>query len=196
MKLSKGAISWWCTLTMLVCTTAAGATAPRAQTTISGAQAPAAVKPAAAENPIERLGWIVGGTWTTEEKNDDGGTLTVKLVCTWAETRQAVLYKVSFEAGGKDTPQYDGMYVWNQEKKKFTLWQVNRKGEVAEGEVTVNGEEMDQLVRVVHPDGGLHFLKAHYTRVNQDEFRFKAWFRLSETAEWQDALDIVYKRSR
>jgi hypothetical protein len=164
------------------------------QTPIAAPQRPADGKPQAAARPIDQLGWLVGGTWTTEEKNDDGGTLLVKLTCKWAETRQAILYKVSFESAGKDTPQYDGMYVWNPEKQKFTLWQVNRKGEVAEGTVTVNGDEMEQLVRVVHPDGGMHFLKAHYRRTNPDSFHFKAWFRLSETAEWQDALDIVYKR--
>lgn len=166
-----------------------------AGTMLLTAQTPAtAPKPAADSRPIDQLSWFVGGTWTTEEKNGNGGTLLVKFTCTWAETKQALLYKVSFEADGKETPQYDGMFVWNPEKKAFNLWQVNRKGEIAEGTMTVNGNEMDQLVRVVHPDGGLHFLKAHYTHINQDQFQFKAWFRLSEAADWQDALDIVYKR--
>ena len=187
---------FWCAFAMLAATLVAGEKPLDAQTLAPAAKRPAVAGPTAVERPIDQLGWLVGGTWTTQEKTDDGGTLTVKLICTWAETKQAVLYKVWVEAGGKETPQYDGMYVWNPEKKKFTLWQVNRKGEVAEGEVTLKGEEMDQLVRAVHPDGGSHFLKAHYTRLNKDEFRFKAWFRLSETAEWQDALDIVYERSR
>ncbi len=162
--------------------------------TVAGAQALLAQNPPAAVNPLEQLAWFVGGTWTAEEKAPDGSSLLVKLNCFWADTRGAILFKVSFLSGGKETPQYDGMYVWHPEKKKFVLWQVNRKGQVAEGELTVNGEEMDQLVRVIHPDGSLHFLKSHYTRLNRDAFRFKALFRMSESAEWQDALDIVYKR--
>ncbi len=69
---------------------------------------------------------------------------------------------MSFVSSGKEIPQYDGMFVWHPGKKTLTLWQVNRKGEVAEGELTVNGEEMDQSVRVSHLDGSAHFLKAHY----------------------------------
>ena len=181
-------------LALFACWMAAGAVPHGAQAPPSATKPSAQVKPSVAERPIERLGWFVGGTWTAEEKTDDGGTLLVKLTCTWADTKQAILYKVLFESRGKETPQYDGMYVWNPEKKSFNLWQVNREGEVAEGSLTVNGEEMDQDVRVVHPDGSLHFLKAHYTRVNNDAFHFKAWFRLSESAEWQYALDIIYKR--
>ena len=86
------------------------------------------------------------------------------------------------------------MFIWHSAKKKLTLWQVNRKGEVAEGELTINGSEMDQTVRVSHLDGESHFLKAHYRRLNNNAFQFTAFFRLSETAEWKDVLDIVYRR--
>ena len=175
---------------------AMGAAGLYGQTPTATKKPPADQKPPAAAREIDQLGWFVGGTWTTEEKSDNGGPLLVKLTCTWGETKQAVLFKVSFESGGKITPQYDGMFVWNPEKQKLTLWQVDRNGQVAEGTLGANGDEMDQVVRVVHPDGGMHFLKAHYQRTNPDSFHFKAWFRLSETAEWQDALDVVYKRGR
>jgi predicted NAD/FAD-binding protein len=65
---------------------------------------------------------------------------------------------------------------------------------VAEGEVTGSGDEFDQVVRVSHPDGAVHFLKAHYRREKRDAFRFQAFFRTSETAAWRDALDVVYRR--
>jgi hypothetical protein len=147
-----------------------------------------------AANPIEQLGWLAGGTWTTEEPSSSGPPLTVRFHCRWAPTKNALLFDVSFLSAGRETPQYDGMYVWHPGKGKLVLWQVNRKGEVAEGELTVNGKEMDQTAHVSHPDGTAHFLKAHYTRLDDDSFRFKAFFRLSESEPWQDALDLVYKR--
>ncbi|GEM_PF-4496417 len=153
-----------------------------------------AQSPATPSNPLEQIGWFAGGTWTAEEKASDGSTLLVKMNCYWGDTRHALLFKVSFVAGGRETPQYDGMFVWHPGKKTLTLWQVNRHGEVAEGELTVNGEEMDQVVRVSHPDGGAHFLKARYQRLNNDAFRFKAFFRLAESDPWQDAVDVIYKR--
>jgi hypothetical protein len=146
-----------------------------------------------AESPLKKLGWLVGGTWVAEEKAADGGTLLVKLRCRWADTGHAILFRVGFTADGAETPQYDGMFVWHPGRNKLTLWQVNRKGEVAEGELT-GGGELDQVVRVSHPDGSMHFLKAHYRREGRDAFRFKALFRTSETALWRDALDVVYVR--
>jgi hypothetical protein len=149
---------------------------------------------AAAANPLHRLGWLVGGTWTAEEKAADGSPLVVKLRCRWGDTGQAILFRVGFIANGAETPQYDGMFVWHPGRSGLTLWQVDRKGQVAEGEVTGAGDELDQVVRVSHPDGSMHFLKAHYRRQGRDAFHFKAFFRPSETAAWRDAVDVVYVR--
>jgi len=160
-----------------------------------GAPARAQQSTAPAANPIEQLGWLVGGTWTAQEQADDGSPLLVRVNCRWSGTRNAILFDVNFLSGSRETAQYDGMYVWHPGKGKFVIWQVNRKGEVAEGELTVNGQELDQTVHVTHLDGSAHFLKAHYTRLDGNAFRFKASFRLSESAEWQDALNLVYKRN-
>ncbi len=167
---------------------AAGVMLPRA----ASPGAPAQSVPAG--SPLDELGWFVGGTWTAEEEGSDGSALLVKMNCHWAENKNAILFNVRFVSGGKEIPQYEGMFVWHPGKRKLVLWQVNRKGEVAEGELTVEGKEMRQTVRVSHPDGKEHFLKANYERLGNDAFRFKAYFRLSESAEWQDALDLVYKR--
>ena len=147
------------------------------------------------DSPLKKLGWLVGGTWVAEEKAADGGVVVVRLRCRWADTGHAILFRVGFVAnGGAETPQYDGMFVWHPSRNKLTLWQVDRKGEVAEGEVTGSGDDFDQVVRVSHRDGSVHFLKAHYRRENRDAFRFQAFFRTSETAAWREALDVVYRR--
>jgi hypothetical protein len=39
--------------------------------------------------------------------------------------------------------------------------------------VTGSGDEFDQVVRVSHRDGSVHFLEAHYRRENRDAFRFQ-----------------------
>jgi hypothetical protein len=167
-----------------------------AAVTVPGAGARAVPSQAAGANqsPIEQLSWLVGGTWTAEEPSSEGPPLRVQLTCRWSSTRNAILFEVSFSSAGRETPQYDGMYLWHPGKRRFVLWQVNRRGEVAEGELTISGKEMDQEVRVVHPDGSLHFLQAHFMRMDDNAFRFQAHFRLAENAPWQDALDIVYRR--
>jgi hypothetical protein len=147
-----------------------------------------------AEKRLEELAWLAGGTWTAEEASTSGPPLTVRMNCRWAPTHNALLFNVSFLSAGKETPQYDGMYIWHPAKGKLVLWQVNRKGEVAEGELTAHSGEIDQTVQVSHPDGTAHFLKAHYTRLDENSFRFKASFRVSESNPWQDAVDLVYRR--
>ena len=162
----------------------------------SGGAAPSRPQQAAAapEHHLDQLAWFVGGVWTAEEPSDQGPPLVVHLVCDWSGTRNALLFHVTFLSQGREIPQYDGMFVWHPGKQKFVLWQVNRKGEVAEGELTINGKDMDQTVRVTHLDGSQHFLKSHYTRIDDNSFRFNAQFRLWESAPWQEALDLVYKR--
>jgi hypothetical protein len=160
--------------------------------TLSPAQAQEQRPPA---NPLDAMAWLVGDTWTTQEQTGDGSPLLVRLNCRWSPTKNAILFDVNFLSAGRETAQYDGMYVWHPGKGKIVLWQVNRKGEVAEGELTVDGKEMDQTVRVSHPDGKVHFLKAHYTQLGENAFRFKASFRLSEADAWMEAVDLVYRRA-
>lgn len=147
-----------------------------------------------AESPLKRLGWLVGGTWLAQQTADDGSVLSVKLRCRWADTGNAIVFRAAFASARGETPQYDGMFVWHPGRKRLTLWQVDRKGEVAEGDVMSRNGEFEQIVRVSHPDGSVHFLKGHYRRLKPDEFRFRAFFRTSETAPWRDALALVYKR--
>ena len=58
-----------------------------------------------AGSPLDQIAWFVGGTWTAEEKVSDGSALFVKLNCRWADTRNAIVFKVSFETGGSEMPQ-------------------------------------------------------------------------------------------
>ncbi len=146
-------------------------------------------------SPLEQIGWVVGGIWTAVEPGDGKtpGT-TVKLTCSWGETRQAILFRASYVTEGKDTPQYDGMYIWHPGKGKIVLWQVSRKGEVAEGEASVKDGGLHQEVRVSRPDGGVHFTRSDMVRLGADSFSFRAWFKPNEAAEWVQVLDLVYRR--
>ena len=154
--------------------------------------APAA--PATSAEGIAPLAWMVGGTWVGEEPGAGGATLKVLMTARWAETRNAILFDVAFESAGKRTAQYNGMFLWHPGRKNLTLWQINRKGEVAEGEVFPSAEAIDQTVSVDHLDGTRHFLKVRYRLLDRDTFHFKGFFRLREDAPWQDAVEVTYRR--
>ena len=150
--------------------------------------------PATSAEGIAPLAWMVGGTWVGEEPGAGGATLKVLMTARWAETRNAILFDVAFESAGKRTAQYNGMFLWHPGRKKLTLWQINRKGEVAEGEVFPSAGVIDQTVSVDHLDGTRHFLKVRYRLLDKDTFHFKGFFRLREDAPWQDAVEVTYRR--
>lgn len=156
--------------------------------------APAAQPEPAPPEALAPLAWMVGGTWVGEEIGADGSPLRVLMKCRWSDTRNAILFDLAYDSAGKRTPQYDGMYLWHPGRKRLTLWQVNRRGQVAEGELQPSGNTFDQLVRVDHPDGRKHFLKVRFQLLDKDTFHFKGFFRLSEDAAWQDAVEVVYRR--
>jgi len=145
-------------------------------------------------NPIQQIAWMVGGVWLAEEKTDGCTPTTMKLSFYWGKTKNSILYNLSVGSGANWEWQYDGMFVWRPDEKKIKLLQVDDKGEVAEGQLLVNSDEIEQTVRSVHPNGGAHFLKTHYTRVGADSFRIKAYTRSSEAEEWKPALDLLYRR--
>jgi hypothetical protein len=103
---------------------------------------------------------------------------------------------VSFvgKPGSAPAPQYDGMYLWDPARNSLVLWQVNHKGEVLQATVIAGSGTIDQLSTVAHPDGTFHYLKSHLERTNDSTFHFKAFFRPSESAQWQPAVELDYHR--
>ena len=168
---------------------------------LAGAQAPAGATAApptpAAAAGLAPLAWMVG-TWAGEEKGPNNTTLLVVINARWSETRHAIVFDVYFESGGTRTPQYDGMFLWHPANNKITLWQVNRQGQVAEGDmVTADaGKTFDSMVRVAHVGGGQHFLKTHYKLLDADAFHFKGYFRVKDGEAWKDAVEVTYRRRK
>src|SRR5262245_836599 len=113
---------------------------------------------------IDAIGWFVGGTWITEEKQPDGTSLTVRLRCRWSGTRRAILYDLDFLSRGTATPQYDGVYYYDPDKRTIVSWQVNRTREIAHGVLTGTPNDLRQETRVSHPDGTEHFLQSRIER--------------------------------
>ena len=168
---------------------------------LAGAPAAAGYSPQAAApdaaTRLEPLAWLVGGTWTTEEPDAVGGRQRVFVRGRWAPTRSAILFDVSYESAGRTVAQYDGMYLWHPGRRALVLWQVNRKGEVNEGTLSVTpAGDLEQVSRTDHPDGSVHFTKVTYHRIGPDDFRFVALFRASEAQPWQPALDLLYHRGQ
>ena len=148
-----------------------------------------------APSPMDALAWMAGGKWTAEEKDGDR-LLRVEMNCRRSENRQAILFEVSYlTAEGRVVPQYQGMYVWHPVKKAFLLWQVNRDGNIAEGEMREEDGKWTQHSLVTESGGGTHELRTVMQRTGEDMLHLKGYFRAKETDSWTDAVDLIFRRA-
>ena len=84
------------------------------------------------ENPLDKLSWLIGGKWVADIKSPKGEALTVETTIEWTGHKKALKYSVVFKTTEAATPQYEGMYWWNPAKKRVSLLQIDRAGNMTE----------------------------------------------------------------
>jgi hypothetical protein len=147
--------------------------------------------PTAQEPPkIDQLLWMVG-EWKTVE-HDNGKDLLVRMSVKKSENGQALLFYVWFEADGKVTPKYNGMYYWDPGAKTYKLLQVSNDGTVGEGTYEQTGNRVQQLVKTTSDKGSME-VKSEW-EIRPREFHFVALFRPDGKTEWAPAVDATYTR--
>ena len=145
-----------------------------------------------AENPLEPLAWLVGGTWVSELKPPKGEPLTVRMTVEWTAQRQAIRYAIVFKTKDAELTQYEGPYYWHPGAKEIRLLQIDRGGQVTEAALTVAGDKWTQKNTLTRTDGTRVEQRAELVREGPDAFRFRAFVPKGE--DWVVGLDITYKR--
>jgi hypothetical protein len=147
-----------------------------------------------AENPLEKLSWLVGGKWVADIKSPKGEPRTVETTMEWTGHKKALKYAVVFMSKEGAAPQYEGMYWWNPTKKGISLLQIDRAGNVTEALVTIEGDKWTQQNTLTRLDGTKQEQRAQFVRENEDTFSFKAF--VPKGAEWVEAIGFKYRRVR
>ena len=103
-------------------------------------------------SPLEPVAWLVGGTWISDVKDPQDGSVThVENRITWAPNHQAINSVTNFN--GK--PHYNGFYAYNPAAKTIGFYYTNSEGQLTIGTSVPDpdGKTLQQDFEVIQPDG-------------------------------------------
>jgi hypothetical protein len=155
------------------------------------AQIPAA--PAeSAESPLAPVAWLVGGTWVSDVKDPQDGSVThVENHITWAPNHQAIQFVTDFN--GK--PHYNGMYAYDPAKSSIRFYYTAENGDLTIGTATpdLDGKTLHQEFDIMHPSGKTDHVRSTVVRDGSDAYLFTVF--VQQNAEWKQIFQITYKRT-
>jgi hypothetical protein len=161
---------------------------------VTAARAPAQTNTPAAPvklEPLSAMAWFVGGTWTSEVKDDQDGSVThVAERIRWSPNHQAIVFNVDFN--GK--PHYDGFYAYNPATKKIDFYYTNSEGELTIGTVTPDsdGKTFHQEFDIMHVNGNTGHVRSMLVRDGDNAYWFSVL--MNRNGEWQQVFHIRYER--
>jgi len=158
--------------------------------TVLPAQNNPAAAPAKAE-PLSAMAWFVGGTWTSDVKDEQDGSVThVAERIRWSPNHQAIVFNVDFN--GK--PHYDGFYAYNPATRKIEFYYTNSEGELTIGSVTpdADGKTFHQEFDIMHTNGSTGHLRSTLVRDGDNAYWFSVL--MNKNGEWQQLFHIRYQR--
>jgi hypothetical protein len=144
-----------------------------------------------AEDHFAPVTWLIGGTWTSDVKDPDSGTVThVQNQVRWAPNHQAIEFVTEF--GGK--PHYNGFYAYDAASKSVRFYYTSSEGELTTGTAAldVDGKTLHQDFDIVHSNGSVGHLRSTIVRDGPDAYGFSVF--MSKNGEWAKVFEIRYRR--
>lgn len=146
--------------------------------------------PAKAE-PLSAMAWLVGGSWASDVKDDQDGSVThVMERIRWSPNHQALVFNVDFNS----KPHYDGFYAYNPATKKIDFYYTNSQGELTVGTVTPDpdGKTFHQEFEIMHINGATGHLRSSLVRDGDNAYWFSVL--MNKNGDWQQVFRIRYER--
>ena len=159
-------------------------------TSAFGQTQPAPPKPA--ESPLVPVSWLVGGTWTSDVKDPDSGSVThVENHITWAPNHQAIQFVTDFNG----TPHYNGFYAFDPAKKTINFYYTAENGQLTIGTATpdADGKTLHQEFDIMSPDGKTGHVRSTIVRDGSDAYDFSVFVQ-DKAGEWTPVFKIRYER--
>ena len=154
------------------------------------AQAPTAA-PKNPETLMEPVAWLVGGTWVTDVKDPQDGSVThIENHITWAPNRAAIQFVTDFN--GK--PHYNGFYAYDAAKAAIRFYYTSEEGQLTVGTATpgLDGKTLHQEFDVTQPNGAVQHIRSTIVRDGDDAYLFTVF--MQQSGAWKQLFQITYKR--
>ena len=145
-----------------------------------------------ADSPLAPVAWLVGGTWTSDVKDPQDGSVThVENHITWAPNHQAINFVTDFD--GK--PHYNGFYAYDPAKKAINFFYTSESGQLTIGAsaADADGKTVHQEFDVMQPDGKTQHIKSTLVRDGNDAYDFSV-FMQNKAGDWAQVFKIRYER--
>jgi len=147
----------------------------------------------AVDSPLAPVAWFVGGTWTSDVKDPDDGSVThVENHITWAPNHQAIQFVTDFNG----RPHYNGFYAYDPAKKAINFYYTSEIGQLTIGTSTpeADGKTLNQEFDIMNPNGKTGHMKSTITRDGPDAYIFRVFGQ--QNGQWKLVLDITYTRKQ
>src|SRR5271157_234121 len=155
-----------------------------------GSAAQSSSQPAKA-SPLEPVAWFIGGTWVSDVKDPQDGSVThVESVITWAPNHQAINFLIKFNG----QPHYNGFYAYNAATKTIGFYYTSSNGELTIGTAAPEGDgkTLRQEFDITHTDGRVAHLRSTVVRDGDNAYWFTVF--LQKNGEWSPEFKIRYER--
>ena len=143
------------------------------------------------DSPLAPVAWLVGGTWTSDIKDPQDGSVThVENRISWAPNHQAIQFVTDFN--GK--PHYNGFYAYDAAKKSISFFYTSESGQLTIGTATpdADGKTLRQDFDLMQPNGNTQHIQSTVVRDGNDAYFFTVF--LQKEGEWKPEFKIRYER--
>lgn len=144
-----------------------------------------------ADSPLAPVAWLVGGTWVTDVKDPQDGTMThVENHITWAPNQQAIQFVTDFNG----QPHYNGFYAYDPAKKSINFYYTSEAGQLTIDTSTPDpdGRTLHQEFDVMQPKGSTDHIRSTIVRDGNDTYLFAVF--VQQNGEWKQIFQITYRR--
>ena len=155
------------------------------------AQAPPLVTPQSPDVLLAPVAWLVGGTWISDVKDPQDGSVThVENHISWAPNHASIQFVTNFN--GK--PHYNGFYAYDARRGAIRFYYTSDSGQLTMGTLTpdLDGKRLDQEFATTEPNGTISHSRSTIVRDGEDAYLFTVF--IEQNGTWKQLFQIRYKR--
>lgn len=142
------------------------------------------------QNPLDPLGFLIGGTWVVEYELPDGTTIHQERNYQWSFDKQLIIGKTFRVAKESKKQTRLVIFSWNSDKQIIEFWDFIDSGGYGKGIVNVKNDTLYMEADII---GSNHVnWKANFINKNGKEFVSEV--QVEDDEEWKDAGTFVFRK--
>ena len=143
-------------------------------------------------DPIEKLGWLVGGVWTAAGPQLGPHMQRIETRYQWSDNHSYIRFTTHFVTDSAEIHRYDGNFFWNRAQSTLAMWYMDAHHDITEGPMTVDGDRWQMSFHGQDFSGKDASFRVEVSRKSNDLYR---WSLLQSSGDtWKELLALDYAR--